>query len=188
MSKFDENLFSRIALFNNYVTKEQLGECLNEQRAGESGLPLGDLLLQRGYLTQEQLDTILSVRRKKIRKYLRSAKEARAGDKGFGQVAIAAGFITPDALEDALLEQERLQRVNLRFRLGEILVSKKLMTVQQVLEVLSEQGKRILVCPVCDCHFNVADFEAERTYQCTKCESQLSEPNYLDTVAVDAII
>ena len=28
MSKFDENIFSRIALFNNYISKVQLEECV----------------------------------------------------------------------------------------------------------------------------------------------------------------
>ena len=188
MSRFDENLFSRITLINGYVTREQLDECMREQHDGGGRTPLGSILRDRGYLSDEQLEDILAIRRKKIRKYLRNPKETRECDKSFGQLAISIGNVSYDDLEDALLEQERLARLNLSFRLGEILVARGVMTVDTVLEILAKQGKRILVCPRCDCHFNAVDYDPTATYRCLKCQGELASPLYLDNVAVDALI
>ena len=188
MSKFDENIFSRIAIFNNYVTKAQLEECIRIERGNSRDRRLGDILLEKGYISSEQLRAVLRIRRKKIRKYLRNPKEARESDKAFGREALTAGLINLDGLEEALLEQEYLARLNLHFQIGEVLVSKNRMSSDSVLKVLAQQGKRILLCPVCDCHYNVVEFQETKFYRCTKCESELAEPNYLDAVAVDALL
>jgi predicted Zn-ribbon and HTH transcriptional regulator len=188
MSKFDETLFGRIAVLNNYLSWDQLEESLQIQRTESPPRRLGEILVDRGYLTQEQLRMILEIRRKKIRKLLRDPQEARESDKDFGELALRAGHITLDGLETAILEQERLSRLGLHFRLGEILVAKALMQVSDVLEILRRQGKRIMLCPMCDCHFNVLGFKAGRAYRCLKCQTDLLEPKFLDTVAVDAFI
>ena len=188
MSKFDENIFSRIALFNNYISKIQLEECVRIKREDGCEKSLGDLLLEKQYISREQLATVLSIRRKKIRKYLRNPRELRESDKAFGRVVLTEGLIDLNDLEAALLEQEYLARLNLRFQIGEILIAKSRLSVESVLKVLAQQGKRILLCPVCDCHYNVVEFRETTTYRCIKCESELEEPNYLDAVAVDAVL
>ncbi len=188
MSRFDENLFRRIAVYNNYISKAQLEECLREQQDCGGKRPLSEILQEKGYLAEEQLASILDVRRKKLRKYLRSPKEAQESDRTFGQIALNEGLVDLEQLEDALLEQERLARLNLRFRVGEILVAKKILSAEDVLAVLSKQGKRILVCPACESHFNVAEFEESASYRCAKCEERLEVPKYLDSVAVDAVL
>ena len=188
MSKFDENIFSRIALFNNYISKAQLEECVHIKRQAGCEKSLGDLLLEKKYISREQLATVLSIRRKKIRKYLRNPKELRESDKAFGRLVLTEGLIDLDDLESALLEQEYLARLNLRFQIGEILIAKSRLSSESVLKVLAQQGKKILLCPVCDCHYNVVEFRENETYRCIKCESELAEPNYLDAVAVDAVL
>ena len=188
MSKFDENIFSRIALFNNYVSKAQLEECIRIERENSRERGLGDILLEKGYISPDQLRAVLSIRRKKIRKYLRNPKEIRESDKAFGRVALTTGLVDLDDLEAALLEQESLARLNLHFQIGEVLVAKNRMSSDSVLKVLAQQGRRILLCPVCDCHYNVVEFQETKIYRCIKCEDELTEPNYLDTVAVDALL
>ncbi len=188
MSKFDENIFSRIALFNNYISRTQLEECVRIKRDEGGEKSLGDLLLEKGYISREQLAAVLSIRRKKIRKYLRNPRELRESDKAFGRLVLTEGLIDLDDLEAALLEQEHLARLNLRFQIGEILIAKNRLSAAAVLKALTQQGKRILLCPVCDCHYNVVEFRETGTYRCIKCESELEEPNYLDAVAVDAVL
>lgn len=188
MSRFDENIFSRIALFNNYISKAQLEECVRIKREESCEKSLGDLLLEKGYISREQLASVLNIRRKKIRKYLRNPKELRESDKAFGRIVLTQGLIALDDLEAALIEQEHLARLNLRFQIGEILVAKNRLSAESVRNVLSQQGKRVLLCPVCDCHYNVVEFQATKAYRCIKCDSELEEPNYLDAVAVDAVL
>ena len=188
MSKFDENLFGRIAVFKNYLTWEQLDECLKVQRSQDPERRLGEILRERGYLSPEQLQTILEIRRRKIRKLLRNPNEARECDKTFGEIALEFGYIKLEDLESAVLEQERLGRINLHFRLGEILVASGCMRVSEVQEVLGRQGKRIMVCPLCDAHYNVLGYRRVTSYHCPKCQGELDLPKFLDTVAVDAFI
>ena len=184
----DESLLGRIAVFNKFVRQDQLDECLRIQRSESPPRQLGEILIERGLITGEQLQIILEIRRKKARKILRRPEEARKTDRSFGKLAVDAGYIGLDDLEDAILEQQRLDHLNLHFRIGEILVAKSKMQLTDVLEVLRRQGKRILICPVCDIHYNVVDFKNGKSYSCAKCQAQLLEPKFLETVAADAYI
>ncbi len=131
---------------------------------------------------------IREVRRKKARKMLRDHKEIERSERSFGQIALRRGRVTVDGLERAILEQERLRRLNLQFRLGEVMVALGLLPVEAVLEILAEQKKRILHCPACDGHYAVFDYREEGEYRCKKCGGSLTEPFFLDTVAVDGVI
>src|SRR5262245_11824943 len=145
MLRFEENLYGRIALFHGFLRRDQFKECLDEERS-KPGTDLGKLLLAKGYLTEDQLKMIQDIRRKKARKLLRDVKEVERNERYFGQIALARGYINHSDLERAILEQERLRRLNLHFRLGEVLVALDVLTVEEVLEVLAEQKKRVLHC------------------------------------------
>ena len=186
--RFDENLFGRIGVFNGFLRREQLEECLEEERTAPGGKDLGQILLRKGYITEEQLGMIQEIRRKKVRKMLRDMKEIERSEKTFGQIALQRKLISLPDLEAAILEQERLRRMNLQLRLGEILVSMGLIEEPEVLEILKEQKKRILHCQTCDFHFNVYDFREGETYRCRKCGDLLREPLFLDPIAVDGVI
>jgi len=101
---------------------------------------------------------------------------------------VGSGFVSWDDLECAILEQERLATMNLHFRLGEILVSMERMKFDEVLDTLRRQQKRIMICPLCDNHYNVVGFNRDRVYQCVDCQADLLEPGFLETVAVDGFI
>lgn len=188
MSSLDENIFGRIAVLNDYLRPEQLEECLQIQRSESPSRRIGDILLERGYLTQEQLRTILEVRRKKVRKVQRDPLELQETDRRFGELALAERLVGLDDLEEAILEQQRLLGIGLHFRIGEILVARSKMKPADVLRILRAQGKRILICPACDTHYNVREFREGRAYSCARCRAALFEPKFLDTVAVDALL
>lgn len=188
MSSFDENLFGRIALLNNYLRPHELEECLAIQRSESPPRRIGDILREKGYLTEEQLRLILDIRRKRLRRVKKDPKEAKLADRTFGSLALAAKCVELDDLEDAILEQQRLSSLGLHFRIGEILVSKGKLEVPQVLKLLEQQGKRILRCPICDIHVNVQRFDAGKAYHCVQCGGRLIEPVFLETVAVDAVV
>jgi hypothetical protein len=186
--RFDENLFARIGVHNGFLSREQLGECLEEARSSPSSRDLGTILLEKGYLTEEQLRWIQEIRRKKIRKMLRDTKEIERSEKAFGQIALRRGLVSLEDLEAAIVEQERLNRLNLQFRLGEILVSRGKLEVEQVREILGEQKKKILHCRTCDFHYNVFDPRKGEVHRCRKCGDELVEPLFLDAIAVDGVI
>ncbi len=188
MPTLDETLFGRIAVFNSYLRQDQLDECLMIQRTDASARFIGDILLEKGYLTPEQLNTILEIRRKKIRKVPKKPGEARESNRTFGDLTLAAGLINLEDLEGAVLEQERLSQLNLHFCLGEVLVAQGKMKAAQVIDMLGKQGKCILLCPVCESHYNVIKYQAWKTYPCLHCGGQLIQPKFLDTIAVDGVI
>jgi hypothetical protein len=188
MSSLDENIFGRVAILNNYLRPDQLDECLQIQRAAGPQRRIGDILREKGYLTEAQLKTILTIRQKKIRKVQRDLEELRKTDKSFGRLALQLGLITIDDLEAAILEQQRLSTLNLHFRLGEVFVANGKLQPSDVLDLLRRQGKRILICPVCDIHYNVVEYRENKVYRCVKCDTELSVPKFLDSVTVDAIL
>lgn len=78
---------------------------------------LGEILLNEGTITQEQLD-----------------KALEEGNKKIGEILIEDGVTTTEAIEKALKEQKPI---------GEILAEKGEITEQQLKEVLKQQGKKI---------------------------------------------
>ena len=188
MSKFDENLFGRIAILNEYVTKPQLEECLELQRTGVDRKHIGQILLHHGYLTDDQLNRILEIRNRKVRKLLWNQNDGSEIDRAFARVVLQEFLVGLDDLEDAVLEQQRLRQFNLYFSLLEVLVSKQRVTVKTVKRILARQGRSILRCAVCDVQYQVAEFEEEEPFSCPKCESQLGPPAFLDPLMVEGII
>jgi hypothetical protein len=187
MSHFDEHLFGRIAVLNGYLSKDQLHECLALQNGMEPSqrIPIGEILRSKGYLTEKQLGQILEIRKSKLRKLLRDAKEIIRNDKVFGLIAVRKGRVALDQLESALLEQQRLKLKNFQIRLGEVLVSLKCLKVADVQDILAEQGN---ICPACDCHFTIIGHSLEKRYRCSQCGEQLKSPSHLDTVVTDGVL
>ncbi|MBI4583427.1 MAG: hypothetical protein HY717_05325 [Planctomycetes bacterium] len=190
MSHFDEHLFGRIAVLNGYLTPEQLQECLAVQKSMDPArrAPIGEILRSKGYLKGKHLSQILEIRKNKLRKLLRDAKELIKTDKVFGQIALKKGMITLEQLESALLEQQRLKLKNFQIRLGEVLVALKHLKVNEVFDILAEQNGRILICPSCDCHFTVLSYSPEKRYKCSQCDAYLKTPTFLDTVVTDGVL
>jgi len=188
MSRLDESIFRRIAVYHGYLQADQLKECLEENRSSAGASDLGQLLLEKGYLTEEQLQKIREVKRKKTRKALRDPKEVERSERSFGQIALHRGRVGLGDLERAILEQERLRRLNLQFRLGEVMVAQGVLPLEEVLEILTEQQKRILLCPSCEAHYIVFNYKAHEEYRCKNCGGPLADPHFLDLVAVDGVI
>lgn len=188
MSTNEAHLFGRIAAANGFATREQVEECLEIQRTGTSHRSLGGIMLEKGYLTQDQLSLILNIKRKRARSPSRRSAELRAVDRSFGAIVLEEGLVTLIDLEDALLEQQRLAGLNLHFRLGEILVAKSRLKPEDVLRILRRQGKAILVCYPCDNHYQVVRYTEGAQYSCPACGGFLKFPKYLDIVSVDAVV
>lgn len=68
MPRFDRKLIGEMLIEDGLITKEQLTEALNLQRQSAERLPIGELLVQLQYLTEEGLALTLS--RKIASKYL----------------------------------------------------------------------------------------------------------------------
>jgi hypothetical protein len=101
------------------VTPEQLDEALRVQSTLKTYLPLGQILMMRGWLTRTQLTTVLRRHRKRAR---------------LGEMLVRSGRITPEQLETALARQKQVRQP-----LGRTLMSLGYLTEETMREALCGQ-------------------------------------------------
>lgn len=164
------HLVGRIALAEGLITQERLEECIQSQaqtpRAPSRAL--GEILVQRGYLTLEQLDWVISIQRARFQRI--SADPARGGL--FGQIALRLDYITPNQLNEGLREQE--VGGGSPPMIGELLLRKKFLTIGQFQDVLQRQNKEVTQCPKCGVYYDVHDRYEGNKFVCSKCNTIIS--------------
>jgi hypothetical protein len=177
-------LFGSLAVNNRAVTKEQLDECLKLQRKQQCYKSIGKIMLEKGYLEKEKVSELLMLQEESL-KEAAGVSGAGTGETLFGAVAVMKKFATLTQVEGCLEEQRRLRRLGIFLRLGEILISRGYMTVEQVLSVLKRQSTQVLYCARCKKRFNVTAFSNRKRFYCNVCGGELAQPETLDTVGVD---
>lgn len=98
-------IFGEYLVEQNLLRKEDLERALALQKIDR--MPLGQLALQQGLISNQKLFRILSRQRKPEDK-----------DKNFGKLAVEMGFLEQEQIESLLERQTHTNRL-----LGEILVS-----------------------------------------------------------------
>ncbi len=110
------------------------------------------------------------------------------GDSLFGTIAIKQGLITPKELLECLAAKDSLRRQGKNVMLGQIMYERGYLTKDQVLQILDQQKKAILICSSCNTKYNVEGFEAGRKVKCRVCRTVLRVPREVETVRVDRVI
>lgn len=181
-----ELLFGKIALNQGFCTQAQIEECsrlqLQLQSPHQPAPRLGDLLVEKGYLSPEQHAKILELQQQNldlVDPLVKKRKEAIL----FGKLAVKQGLVTEDEVNQALRMQA--QPGELR-SLGEILVAKGFLTSIQVKEVLNKQLKKIMSCPSCKLSFTVLTLSEGKRIDCPKCKGPLKEGKPSDSTRTDA--
>jgi hypothetical protein len=111
--------FGELLVEEGLITAVQLSEALRLQAALRSYLPLGQILLNQGWLTRAQLTAVLKRHRKSAR---------------LGELLVRAGRITPDQLRTALARQTQMRRP-----LGSTLMMLGYLTEEAMREALCAQ-------------------------------------------------
>jgi protein-arginine kinase activator protein McsA len=179
-------LFGKIALTEKFCTQAQIDECtrlqLQLQSPHQPAPRLGDLLLDKGYLSAAQHAKILEIQQQNldlVDPLVKKRKESIL----FGKLAIKLGLVTPDEVNSCL----RLQAEPGESRsLGEILVSKGYLTAIQVKDILEKQLKKIMSCPACKLSFTVLTLSEGKKIECPKCKGPLKEGKPTDSTRTDA--
>ena len=179
-------LFGKIALAEKFCTQAQVDECtrlqLQLQSPHQPAPRLGDLLLEKGYLTAEQHARILEIQRQNL-DLVDPLVKKRKESVLFGKLAIKQGLVTPDEVNQCL----RLQAEPGETRsLGEILVAKGFLTAIQVKEILNKQLKKIMSCPSCALSFTVLTLSEGKRIDCPKCKGPLRDGKPTDSTRTDA--
>jgi hypothetical protein len=166
-------LFGQIALDLNLITRERLQQCLDQQAGQAKPRPIGALLLEEGFLTQEQLARAIEEQRRRLEDSVPFAP-AKKADACFGRLLVLGGHATPEHVNEALRAQQDLADRGVRKRLGELLVESGRLPFEKVFIILKQQGKVLMSCTFCGTHLNVIQAIAEG-YPCRRCGMPLEE-------------
>jgi hypothetical protein len=177
-------LFGSLAVADKVVTEEQLQECLKLQREQQFYKSVGIIMVEKGYISLGRVGELLKLQEENL-KEAAGLGTASSGETLFGTLAVMKRFTTLSQVEQCLEEQRRLRRLGIFVRLGEILVSRKYMTVEQVLSVLERQSTRVLYCGRCRKRFNVTAFSNRKRFFCNVCGGELLRPDIIESVSVD---
>jgi hypothetical protein len=179
-------LFGKIALTEKFCTSAQVDECtrlqLQLQSPHQPAPRLGDLLLEKGYLTAEQHAKVLQIQQQNL-DLVDPLVKKRKESVLFGKIAIKQGLVTADEVNQCLRIQAEPGETR---SLGEILVAKGFLTSIQVKELLNKQFKKIMSCPSCKLSFTVLTLSEGKRIDCPKCKGPLQEGKPTDSTRTDA--
>ena len=180
-------LLVRMLRYQGRVTEQELND-LMRVTGGESATAFCEQLRERELVEQSWIEWAIDAARRKARRYLSSTDEKTTHDRSFGEIAMSRGWIAVADLEDAILEQQRLRRVNLKFRIGEIMVRRGGLTADQVREILAEQGYRTLSCGSCQSVVNISKSSDQELSACPLCQGELEPTIFLESVRGDFVV
>ncbi len=179
-------LFGEIALKLGVITRAQLEEALLLQRCAREHRPLGLLLADLKVITAGDLERILEAQ-----KALAIAAEERAravhDDNLFGKVAIRLKLCAEKHLQEAIAAQDQLPKDKF-MRLGDLMVSRGVLTADQVNLVLQMQKQLVMTCPKCGTKYNTVMFNPGISLPCYTCGTVLQVPQRAALPAMDAAL
>src|SRR5688572_7335273 len=161
----DDRLLGSLAVREGFVSAQQVEECVALQKAGPAPRKLGEILIEKGYITPERLASILDIQTRQVR--IVAADPARGGL--FGQIALDLGFVPAERVEQALQEQAVLSRSGSPAMLGQILLRKGWLQTGQFLEILKVQRRTVLRCPGCDTFYRFEEPDRGTKFACRRC-------------------
>lgn len=133
-----KRLFGMIALSMGMINKEQLDECLEAQRESKKQQQLGDIMLERGKMTEKQVSEVLSIQ-EKMGDFTRLQTSESKGRKLLGEILVECAYIDEGTLKHALKRQEILRQTGISPRLGELLLAVGKLTREQLRKALTIQ-------------------------------------------------
>jgi serine/threonine protein kinase len=188
MDRDSEDLFlCKKALDRKLITPAQLRDAMTEQAArtpateGVEAPRLGDVIVDLGILTHEQLESL----QEETKRIVRGTVPPR--DTTIGRILVEKRTITSTQLKECLKTQDESIRRTGEVagpRLGEILVDKGFASADDIIEALAVQEKTILTCTACGKRCNAASYDPGRRYACPACKAELKHNPETDQVSV----
>ncbi|MDQ7780181.1 MAG: hypothetical protein RDV41_10810, partial [Planctomycetota bacterium] len=172
MGAQDEVLLGRHAVALGLITDRQLAQVLAQQQKLHGAKRIGDLLVEGGLLTTDQLTALLSSHSEALSQ-LHHYTQKPIGESLLGKLAVSNGLITEAQLNECLRIQGLMAKGGRTVRLGEVLVKKKYATPDQVAALMAQHGKRIMRCRRCNGQYNVAGGPEDAAPLCPKCNLAL---------------
>ncbi len=170
----EDLLFGKIAVLNNIITQGQLDEAIGIQNSRSYFAPIAAILLQKGYLTRQQMHTILETQKRRLPRPAIAPQEKR-DDLIFAYLAEKLNLTNLAAIHDGITMQNQMVKRGLLFRISEILINLGYLTVEQAEQIAIEQERLIISCPDCDTKYNTIGLQCDK-FVCKKCGMEMLIP------------
>lgn len=188
--KESDLILARIAVELGLVTQAQVETCLREataepEPAASTHWPLGDLLVRRGFLSEEGRVKVERTHAERL------AGAARREEVLFGRISVLKKYASPAEVNECLELQKRMTENRgsgdpmTAPRIGELMIERGYLTPDQVKEVLREQRKFLARCTACGRQFNVVGLAPGQTFTCKKCGATVTVTATTHGVAAD---
>jgi len=165
-------LIGRLAVSKGYCAQESVDWCVAIQQSSKDRVPMGRILVDEGYLSEDQHSELLSLQRKNMIAVDPVNKKSKESVL-FGKLVIREGLLSAEQVHECLAQQAKDGETR---SLGEIMVAKGLLRSDQVRQLLAKQQKRIMACPSCKMTFTVLSITQGRTsVTCPRCKGTLSD-------------
>jgi hypothetical protein len=181
-----DSLLGHMAIHRGLITREQLRAALVEQggdlREGKlHPRPLGLILVTQGFITDDQLVSLLNEQKARTDELQASKKQ----DSLIGRILVQKGHITPQQLNECLsIQAAALDDGDEEVpRIGALLIRKGYVTPVTIMRTLAAQQKTIVACGTCNKRFNVLNYKPSAAVRCPHCKGPL-KPVSLEPAAV----
>ncbi len=142
MTSRTDLLLGQIALEKGFISQDELDECLRDQESGPQWRQLGMILLDKDYITEDDLEIALEIQRRNLEKTVDNT-ELKLKDVLFGRIVVSRRLATQSQVNECLREQERIERMGMFLRLGEIMVKKGYLDQENMNEILGYQNQKL---------------------------------------------
>lgn len=174
-----ERLFAQLAVADGHISHEQLSECLTLKSSSQEEKALWEVMVEKSYIDLATAKALLD----KVQAKKTVAKAKSKVEEFFGDVAVSRGYCTREQMARALAQQKERMQAGHNQRLGELCVELKVLTPEQVADILAEQQRKILVCERCGSAYNVEGFSVGKRWRCRVCNTLLEVPGGPEVVS-----
>lgn len=174
MAKKIDLAFGEIAVKMGLINQDQIKKCLDIQENSSKWIPIGSVILEQGYMSQEQITMVTNIQKRNL-EAMAIQKRQISEDNIFGRIALKLGHSTEKQIEECLSEQLSLTK-NCQLKLGEIMLKKGYLTKKQLDNIVSYQQKKVIACASCKTKYNVVFYNPGIEFVCWKCENKISVP------------
>ncbi len=90
-----------------------------------------------------------------------------------GQELVRRRLVTLTQIRECVAAQTDLERRGQSVPIGNILVTRGIIGMEDLKETLASLGFLFLFCPTCTCEVPITNYERDRAYYCTRCSGEL---------------
>ncbi len=172
--KESEILFGKIAILLGYAQESHVEECVRFQAEEADPASLGDIMVGRGILTNEQRKEVLKIQRANLQGYPAYDPVRVLADVILGRLAVKFKRLTQKQVNECVRIQASRHSAGQDCRIGEVFVEKGYLSVSEVLDILSLQGITVMSCPDCGAQLNLFYYSPINDYWCKQCGAKLA--------------